>query len=210
GKLLALVAAVTMTLGNLAALQQTSLKRMLAYSSVAHVGYILMGVAAADFGGGGAGWHAVTFYTVAYLAMNLGAFGCVVLAQNKLGSDEISKFAGLGLRAPLISVCLAVCVISLLGLPPTAGFSGKVQLFMSAIAGGMTWLAIVAAINTAISAYYYARVIKVLYFDKSEDATPLRMPLLGEMLVFGHMLAVLYLGVRFGDLLATIQTLTIN
>ncbi|MHC4394007.1 MAG: NADH-quinone oxidoreductase subunit N, partial [Planctomycetota bacterium] len=114
GKLLALVAAVTMTLGNLAALQQTSLKRMLAYSSVAHVGYILMGVAAADFGGAGAGWHAVTFYTVAYLAMNLGAFGCVMLAQNKLGSDEISKFAGLGLRAPLISVCLAVCVISLL------------------------------------------------------------------------------------------------
>jgi len=210
-QLIALIAAVTMTLGNLAALKQTDMKRMLAYSSVAHVGYILMGVAAFDAlgSGAGAGWHAVAFYAVAYLVMNLGAFGCVILLENQLGSVELSRYRAVGYRAPLVGLCLTVCILSLIGIPPSAGFSGKFQLFYASITHGMTWLAVLAGLNTAISVGYYGRVIKTMYFETTEGE-PIRFSVFGRALVLAHALAVLYLGVFFGQLLGWAQGMSIS
>lgn len=211
-ELLALIAAVTMTLGNLAALKQTDVKRMLAYSSIAHVGYILMGITAFGplQGGGGEGWKAVAFYSVAYLVMNLGAFGCVVFAGNALSSNETSAYRGLGKRAPLLGICMTVFLISLLGLPPTAGFSGKFQLLFAAVNHGMLWLAVVAGLNTAISAYYYARLIKTMYFEDGDSEEPISVPVLGNSLIVLHVLGVLYLGVFFNSLLEIAQRISIG
>jgi NADH-quinone oxidoreductase subunit N len=211
--LVALVAAVTMTLGNLAALFQTNVKRLLAYSSVAHVGYILMGVAA--FGSPDAvsyaGWKAVSFYVVAYLIMNLGAFTCVILMANQTGSEEIDSMRGMKSRAPFLALGFAIFLISLIGIPPTVGFAGKFQLFLVAVnfeqlgADGalyhpLLWLAIVAAVNTAISAYYYARILKVMYLEEG-PAAEIRVPAAGSLLVVAQLAAVLYFGVFFQQLL---------
>ena len=195
--LVGLISAITMTLGNLGALHQTNVKRMLAYSSVAHVGYILMGVAA--FGAAGAGWQAVAFYVVAYLLMNLGAFSCVILGANELGNEELASFKGLAYRAPRLAFAFAIFLISLIGIPPTAGFSGKFQLFVVAVNQGLIWLAVVAAVNTAISAYYYAKVLKTMFLEEA-PAGALRVPALGELLVAAHVAAVVYLGVFFNQL----------
>lgn len=210
-QLIALIAAVTMTLGNLAALWQENVKRMLAYSSIAHVGYLLMGLAAfsaAYASGGGEGWKAIAFYAVAYLVMNLGGFLCVVLFSNQLGNEEIDGLKGMGVRAPVTALCLAVFLFSLIGLPPTVGFSGKFQLFLAAVTHKMTWLAVVAGVNTAISAYYYMRVVKVMYFDKG-DTSELRIPMLGRGLAVAHAVVAVYLGVLFGGLLEWTGNLTI-
>lgn len=211
--LLALLAAVTMTLGNLAALFQTNVKRLLAYSSVAHVGYILMGVAA--FGEAGSagyeGWRAVAFYVIAYLLMNLGAFACVILVANHTHSEEVETLRGLKTRAPLVAFSLAIFLISLIGIPPTVGFAGKFQLFLAAVtyqtvgADGLAyhpllWLAVVAAVNTAISAYYYARLLKAMYLDDGPE-DEIAVPAAGTGLVLAHVAAVLLLGVFFGRFL---------
>jgi NADH-quinone oxidoreductase subunit N len=193
-----------MTLGNLGALHQTNVKRLLAYSSVAHVGYILMGVAAFGTRGvaGDEGWKAVAFYTVAYLLMNLGAFACVILAANHTRSEELSTFAGLGYRAPRVAFCFAIFLISLIGIPPTAGFAGKLQLFMVAVDHGLIWLVVVAALNTAVSAYYYVKILKTMYLDEvpEGEAATLPVPALGEALVAVHLVAVVYFGVFFDQL----------
>jgi NADH-quinone oxidoreductase subunit N len=215
--LMALLAAVTMTLGNLAALFQNNIKRLLAYSSVAHVGYILMGVAA--FGGAGElpGWKAVAFYLVAYLLMNLGAFACVVLIANQTRTEEIEGMRGLGVRAPALALSFAIFLVSLIGIPPTAGFAGKFQLFLVAVnhkalgADGavyhpLLWLAVVAAINTAISAYYYARVLKTMFLDEGPE-TKLSVPALGGGLVLFHAIAVVYFGIFFRQLLGWTESM---
>ncbi|MBI3722551.1 hypothetical protein HY251_01130, partial [bacterium] len=188
------LSAVTMTIGNFGAIFQTSMKRLLAYSSVAHVGYILMGLAAiqATLGtsglntlelavhpAGGAyetsgvqasGGAAVAFYIAAYLFMNVGAFACVIAVQNATGTDDLSSFRALGRRAPALALALAIFIFALIGLPPTAGFTGKLQLFMAAIARAehrpSFWVLVaIAGVNTAVSVYYYLRVAKVMYFD---------------------------------------------
>jgi NADH-quinone oxidoreductase subunit N len=202
--LVALIAAITMTLGNLGALHQTSVKRLLAYSSVAHVGYILMGVAA--FGGTGEGWKAVAFYVVAYLLMNLGAFACVLFAANQAGTDDLDAFRGLGYRAPRIAFAFAIFLISLIGIPPTAGFAGKFQLFMVAVNQGLIWLVVVAAVNTAISAFYYVKILRTMYLAEAEGA-PLRVPAIGEALVYLHVLAVIAFGIFFSPLVERVRDL---
>ncbi len=205
--LVALISAITMTLGNLGALHQTNVKRLLAYSSVAHVGYILMGVASfgakeAGAGAGGEGWKAVAFYTVAYLLMNLGAFACVILAANQTKTEELRGFAGLGYRAPRIAFAFAVFLISLIGIPPTAGFAGKFQLFVVGVNHGLVWLVVVAALNTAVSAYYYVKILKTMYLEDvpEGEAAELRVPALGEAIVAVHLAAVVYFGVFFDQL----------
>jgi len=200
--LVSLIAAITMTLGNLGALHQTNLKRLLAYSSVAHVGYILMGVAAfgaLDASGSDAGWRAVAFYVVAYLIMNLGAFACVLFASNQIGSEELHAFRGLGYRAPRLAFGFAIFLVSLVGIPPTAGFAGKFQLFMVAVDHNLIWLAVVAAVNTAISAYYYVKILKTMYLDEPAEGA-LRVPALGEALIAAHLVLVVYFGIFFNQL----------
>ncbi|WP_437966413.1 NADH-quinone oxidoreductase subunit N [Sorangium sp. So ce260] len=174
------LAMATMTVGNLSALGQENVKRMLAYSSIAHAGYMLLGFSVFS----DAGVAAIAFYIVTYCFMNLGAFMAVMAVAEQSGGDEtLSAFRGLGRRAPLVAVAMAVFLVSLTGLPPMAGFVGKFYLFSALITAGGPWrwvLAIVGVVNSVISLFYYARVLRAMYLEKGERTEPVAVrPLLG-------------------------------
>jgi NADH-quinone oxidoreductase subunit N len=162
--IVALLSVLTMTIGNLVAIWQNNLKRLLAYSSIAHAGYMLMGTVVLS----NEGISAILLYFVIYLFMNLGAFYVVMLVANKTGSEDIEDYRGLGARAPFLTVSLAIFLVSLTGLPPTAGFIGKLYLFAALINHGWLWLAIVAALNSVIALYYYVRVIRNMFLRGGE------------------------------------------
>ncbi len=174
GLLLGLVAAVTMTLGNLAAVRQESLKRMLAYSSIAHAGYALIGIACMS----GPGFSAAMYYLAAYYFMNLGAFGFLLYFEGVTGSETIDSLRGLGFRAPLISVTVIVFLISLTGLPPTVGFYGKYLLFVEGVEAGLMWLVVIAALNSVVSLFYYLRIAKALFFSAPSERKVAPQPVL--------------------------------
>jgi len=157
------LAVLTMSVGNLAALAQRNIKRMLAYSSIAHAGYILVGMV----GGGEDGGAAVLFTLLVYTLMTLGAFG-VVIAVGRRGepNEEIVDYAGLGFRYPFLGACMTVFMLSLAGIPSLAGFTGKFFLFSAAIEKGFVWLVIIAALNSTISIYYYAGVLMQMYMGE--------------------------------------------
>jgi NADH-quinone oxidoreductase subunit N len=177
------IAAITMTLGNLSALGQDNIKRMLAYSSIAHTGYILVGLAV--YGGAtdpqvqASGIQGVLFYSAAYAFMNLGAFACVAALQRRPGvTSQITSFAGLGRRAPLLGLAMTLFLLSLVGIPPTAGFFAKAVIILSAVQGGgwLTVLAVVMMINAAAAAFYYLRVVVTMYMREApEDARPITL-----------------------------------
>jgi len=163
------LAMLTMTVGNVIAIAQTSIKRMLAYSSIAHAGYVLIGLAAAN----NDGISSAMLYLLVYCVMNIGAFGAVILAKTDDGESlMISDYAGLGLRKPLLAMFMTIMLLSLAGFPPTAGFVGKFYIFKSAVQAGHIWLVIVGAINTAISAFYYLRVVVTMYMREPEEELP--------------------------------------
>ena len=187
------LAALTMTLGNLVALTQDNIKRMLAYSSIAHTGYILVGLAA--FAGAPAGSTAasagiagVLFYSAAYTFMNLGAFAVVAALQGRPGvTSQIATFAGLGRRAPLAGALMLLFLLSLTGIPPTAGFFAKAYVIEAALQSGglVPWLAVIAVVNAAMAAFYYLRVVVVMYMQEPAadaqpvtDSRPMRLGLL--------------------------------
>lgn len=180
--IVAAVASLSMIWGNIAALTQTNVKRMLAYSSIAHAGYILLGVLAAS----ATGIWAAMFYTLAYAFFTLGAFGTVILLERReYAGEEISDYAGLAQRAPLLASLMLVFMLALTGIPPTGGFFGKVYLFAAAVEAGWTWVAVVGVLTSAISLYYYMGIVVQMYLKNSEEDTPvpLRAPLLGATLV---------------------------
>ena len=146
------------------------MKRLLAYSSIAQAGYILMGVAAFTQ----TGISAVLIYIMAYAFTNLGAFVVVIIVSNHLENDEIDSYAGLSKRSPFLAACLTIFLLSLAGMPPLAGFIGKFYVFSSAIEAGFWTLAIAAAINSAIAAFYYFRIVRVMYLvpATAEEAIP--------------------------------------
>ena len=164
--LFAVLSAVTMTVGNLVAINQKNVKRLLAYSSIAHAGYMLMGFVLLT----SVGLKAILFYLVVYLFMNLGAFYVVVLVSNGTRSEDIAVFSGLGTRAPLAAVSLAIFLFALTGIPPFSGFIGKVYLFAEVINRGVYWLALVAALNSVVSLYYYARIVKVMFLETPRES----------------------------------------
>ena len=160
-----ILAALTMTIGNLVAIAQRNIKRMLAYSSIAHAGYVLVGLAAANKDG----ISSAMFYLLVYCIMNIGAFGVVILARTEDGESlMISDYAGLGFKKPLLALFMTLMLLSLAGFPPTAGFVGKFYIFRSAVESGQVWLVIIGAINTAISAFYYLRVVVAMYMREPE------------------------------------------
>jgi NADH-quinone oxidoreductase subunit N len=177
---IAVLAAATMTLGNVAALPQRNVVRLLAYSSIAQSGYLLMGVAAMQ--GSAQGIPALVYYALAYAAMNLAAFAVVAAVQHERGSVELDAFRGLGRAHPWWTVALVVSFLSLLGLPPLAGFVGKLELFRAAIDAGQGWLAAIAVVNTVISLYYYLRVIAPAVLE-SDPAADRRLPAPGPVAV---------------------------
>jgi NADH-quinone oxidoreductase subunit N len=160
---MAAVAVASMLLGNLVALRQRRLKRLLAYSSIAQAGYVLMAVAAAQRAADAVA--AVGFYLAAYLFMNLGAFIVTAQLERTLGTDSFDAIRGLGRRSPWPAAAMALALLSLAGIPPLAGFAGKVLLLSAAISGGMAWLAVIGAVNMAVGLYYYVRVIAEMYFE---------------------------------------------
>jgi len=171
GPVLAALAIATMVVGNLAALSQSNVKRLLAYSSVAHAGYMLIGVAA----GGPAGVGAVLFYLAVYAAMNLGAFGVLVLLDRRgVEADRVEDLAGLAARAPWAAWTLALCLLSLAGLPPTGGFIAKLYVFRAALLGHQVGLAIVGVLASVVSVYYYMRVAYVAFSGSPSEGVTVR------------------------------------
>lgn len=181
-----LLAMLTMTVGNIIAIAQTNIKRMLAYSSIAHAGYVLIGVAAAN----PEGRNAAMLYLLVYCIMNIGAFAAVILAKTSEGERlTLSDYAGLGFRKPMMALFLTVMLLSLAGFPPTAGFVGKFYLFKSAVQAGHLWLVAIGAVNTAISAFYYLRVVVTMYMR--EPAAEVDVPPYPRTLLVGLVLAVI-------------------
>ena len=162
---LAILAVLTMTVGNLTALRQSSVKRMLAYSGIAHAGTILIALVAAT----PAASAAAAFYLFAYAFMNIGAFAVVIVLERK-GEGDVAqdRFDGIGARFPSLAVAMAVFMLSLSGIPPLAGFFGKFLIFKAAVEADLAWLAIIGVLNSAISAYYYLRVVVAMYFKEAE------------------------------------------
>jgi len=205
---LAVVSAVTMTVGNLAAFGQRNVKRLLAYSSIAHGGYLLMGVAVASQEGSGA-VGATLFYLVVYLFMNLGAFYVVLhLAEpGRLGSEEIGDYRGLVRRSPFVAVLMSIFLFSLIGLPPFAGFWGKLYLFKSVVdaslvPGGVNghnfvWLVVLGLLNSAVSLYYYFSVVKAMLLDAGTETTPVRAHVAFAVLLVVLVLPTLLFGFFF-------------
>ncbi len=193
--LVALMAAASMTLGNVAAVLQDNMKRLLAYSSIAHAGYILMGLLVAGMEGetGSFGLKAVAVYLVVYTFMNIGAFGLVImLRRESLVGDLVVDFSGLAKRAPLAAFTMLILLLSLAGIPPLAGFVGKWYLFGAAIRGDYVWLAVLAVINSAISLYYYMRVVVCMYVrEPLSDAPYATSPALGFALAIAAAATVL-------------------
>ncbi len=175
GDVLAFVAIITCTFGNMAAYGQTNIKRLLAYSTIAQAGYMIMPVPAAMVLAGEnpeaarTAMASMAFYAGVYVFMNLGAFAIVALLRNQLHSEEIADYAGLVRRSPIIAVCFTIILISLIGLPPLAGFAGKLLIFSSLVQAQMWTVLVVAGLNTALSLYYYLRVVKVMTIDPEPE-----------------------------------------
>jgi len=164
------IAILTMAVGNIAAISQTNIKRMLAYSSIAHAGYILLGIIA----GTSEGMASVLNYLFIYAFMNIGAFAVVIMLRSEgFKGDNISDYEGLAKTHPLAAALMLVFMFSLTGIPPTAGFMGKFYLFMSAVSAGYTWLAVTAVIFSAISAYFYLRIVMYMYMKEPKTAVQL-------------------------------------
>ncbi|MBN1446866.1 MAG: NADH-quinone oxidoreductase subunit N [Bacteroidetes bacterium] len=189
---LAVLSVASMIIGNVVALSQSNFKRMLAYSSIAHAGYMLIGITA----GGGMSIAGVLFYLAAYILTNIGAFGIISIVEN---SDQtgtnIDDLRGLYERHPALSVILAVFMFSLIGLPPFAGFFGKYYIFVAAIESGYTWLTIVGVITSMISVYYYLRVVVVMFFQSSEQPVTVRFGAEGAFALAVATAGVLLIGI---------------
>jgi NADH-quinone oxidoreductase subunit N len=216
---LAIFAAVTATFGNLAAYPQNNLKRLLAYSTIAHAGYMLMGLSVVNLNQAD-GFASVLFYLATYLFTNLGAFAAVAFIRNRTGTEDLRDLRGLGRRSPGIVLALGVCLLSLLGLPPLVGFAAKFVVFSvlyhaadeahrtgPAWLGGVYWsLLVIGGVNTAISAFYYLRVLKIMVLDRPEgvpadgEPAPLRFPPLATGYAGLMAAVVVVLGVGFGPL----------
>jgi len=201
-QMLAVLAVLSMTIGNLVALWQNNLKRLLAYSSIAHAGYILLGVVALS----PEGILAVMIYFVVYLFMNLGAFYIVMLVANRTGSEEMTAYVGLGQKSPFIGVAMTVFLLSLTGLPPTAGFVGKLYIFSALIGAKMIGLVVIAALNSVVSLYYYVRVLKNMFLkDAAPGGAAFSLKASEVALILLLLVPTLVLGLYFGPLVEYAQ-----
>ena len=196
-------AALSMTIGNLGALVQSNIKRMLAYSSIAHAGYVLVAFAARKE----MGISAAIFYTATYAAMNVGAFA---VASHFAGADEkyvsVEDYAGLGRRAPVLAATLSIFMLSLIGIPLTGGFFAKYYVFSAALNSGLVWLTLIGLANSAIAAYYYLRLIVVMYMKEGDDSVPCApVPVAVALSLLLTAGITLYLGIFPGSVLTFAQ-----
>ena len=192
-----ILAALTMIVGNISALSQSNVKRMLAFSSVSHAGYLVIGILVKDI----AGISAVLYYLVVYSAMNLGAFGIISLVEKEKEKMEFKDYRGLASHSPLLSVSMAIFMVSLAGFPPTAGFIAKYGLLSAAIAKGYIWLVVIAVLNTLVSFYYYFRIIVNMYMSDEKGSLRSDSGLLTAGLIALLVTVVFILGIAPGYLL---------
>ncbi len=186
---LLIMAGATLLYGNLAAISQSNFKRLLAYSSIAHAGFLLMGVATQDY-------VSVSFYLGSYLLMTFAAFFVLALIRSEEDSDELEAFNGLGKRNPALALALTVAMAALAGVPLTAGFWGKFFVFKSAIENGVSWwLLSVAFVSVAAGFYYYLKVVKAMYWHEPRDSSPMRVPIITKCVLVILMLGILLFGV---------------
>ena len=177
--LMAVLAAASMTIGNVVAIAQSNIRRLFGYSTIAHAGYLLVGVAAGVQAGSlpdvpvfaSIGPDSVLFYLVAYTAANLTAFFAIAAIGERVGSDRIGDYAGLITRSPALAIALALALIALIGVPPTGIFIAKLYVFTAAVDSGLAWLAIVGVVNSAVSAYYYVRIIRIMFLQQPPAVT---------------------------------------
>jgi NADH-quinone oxidoreductase subunit N len=188
----------SMTIGNLVALWQKNIKRLLAYSSIAHAGYLLAGIAALN----STGMVAVLVYFAFYLLMNMGAFLVVILIKNEIKSEMLEDYNGIGSKMPLYAIALSIFLVSLTGLPPTAGFIGKFYILMALINADMVLLAFFLFLNSVISLYYYVRVMKHLFISKPEkDYSEAKQSVYGGVLTLVLAVPTLIFGIFFTPIL---------
>jgi NADH-quinone oxidoreductase subunit N len=199
--IIGIISAITMTLGNLTAVVQTNVKRMLAYSSIAHAGYLLMGLAAAST----AGVQSILVYLIVYVMMNVGAFLVVIVVARVTGGEEISDFRGLGKTAPIAALALTIFLFSLTGIPPFAGFAGKYLVFAAVVQKGGFWnvlLAVIGVLNSAVSLFYYARIIKAMFLEDQTNARPVAVPGLYTGVLVALAIPILVFGVYWAPLVS--------
>lgn len=197
--MLIMLAALSIVVGNLLAIAQTNLKRMLAYSTISHVGFLLLGVLA----GSQAGYAAALFYTLVYALMTLGSFGMILLlSREDFEAEEIEDFKGLGKRHPWHALMMLLLMFSMAGIPPLAGFYAKLSVIKSVVDVNLLTVAIVAVVMSVIGAYYYLRVVKVMFFDAPVQQPQIEAPASMQYLLSGNVLAVLFLGLFPGALFA--------
>ena len=196
--MLMILAVLSMALGNITAIAQTNIKRMLAYSSIAHIGFFLLGV----LSGGINGYGASMFYIVIYALMSLGAFGMITLLSHEgYEADTLDAFKGLNQRSPWLAFMMLLLMFSMAGVPPTAGFYAKFSVLEAIVNSGHIELAVVAVILSLIGAYYYLRIVKLMYFDAPESHEPIRIQPDGGLLISLNGMAVLALGIMPGWLM---------
>lgn len=192
----AVVAALSMFLGNLVAIAQTSVRRLLAYSAIAQAGYILLGLVSHTE----QSFDALLYYAITYALTVIGAFGVVSVVEDQLGGEKLSDFAGLSRRAPLLSFCMLIFLLSLAGIPPLAGFFGKFFLFASTLSAGqhtlgLLWLVVLAIAMSTVSLYYYLQVLKRIYIaEPSSEAKPIQVPIVSQITLCIIALGILLLG----------------
>ncbi len=188
------LAMITMTVGNIVAVWQNNVKRMLAYSSIAHAGYLLMGVTVMTTDG----IMAVLVYLIFYLLMNLGAFYIVMLFANKINSEELDDYVGIGYKAPALASLLTIFLISLTGLPPTAGFIGKLFLFKAVLDQGWMWLALIGILNSVVSLYFYVKVIRNMWLrGVDNENTPITFSTASQVMVYVLGILTIFFGLYF-------------
>ena len=196
--MLATLGVLSLILGNVVAIAQTNIKRMLAYSTIAHVGFVLLGFAA----GSPAGRQAALFYTIIYSIMAAGAFGIVILMSRRgFESDELDDFRGLNQRSPWFAAMMLVVMVSMIGIPPFAGFFAKLNVLTAMVDANQTWLAVLAVLFSVIGAFYYLRVIRLMYFDEPVDRAPLTAGMDVRLLLSVNALGLLLLGLFANPLL---------
>jgi NADH-quinone oxidoreductase subunit N len=198
-QMLVVMAVLTLAIGNVTAIAQTNLKRMLAYSTIGHMGYVLLGILSGDL----VGYGASMFYMVVYVLMNLGAFGMILLlSRGGFEAENLDDFKGLNQRSPWYAFLMALLMFSMAGVPPMVGFYAKLAVLQAVISAGFIWLAVVAVLLSLIGAFYYLRVVKLMYFDTPVDTAPIAPRGDVRLLLSANGLAMLVFGILPEPLMA--------
>ena len=214
-QMLALLAILSIALGNITAIAQTNLKRMLAYSAIAHMGFMLLGLLSGQIAGnwrsGADAYGAALFYMIVYAIMTVGAFGMLIyLSRAGVECEDLEDIRGLNRRNPWYAFLMLLVMFSLAGIPPTAGFYAKLAVFQAAVAAGHLWLAVAAVLLSLVGAFYYLRVVKLMYFDEPKDAERVALrPVMGSVLSVNG-LALLWFGIVPGGLMALCTSAVVN